>query len=198
MLGMDQEDEDKVQPFSRSDIYYNRDVEPLAKHFDVEKNERQASIQAMNMYRKSVSGMCSDDDFGRRLSILSCSTFVPKSTEEKLPIAAPTKITAFKVLPCQTLLTNPKFHLFMLHGFFHFTALYMPFQFLPSQMLSVGLSKKVAGRVVSTMAFAGLIGRLICGFLMDHPKIGAVKAYTASQFIVALAIMCLQFCTFEE
>ena len=192
--------DDYVRPFSRSDVYYDRDVEKLAAHFDKDGNGRRASIQAMNLYRKSVSSIASvEDNFGRRLSVLSTTiSELPKNEGSSTMKDPPPKAASFNLLPKGRLLTNPKFHVFMMHGFFHFMALYVPFQFLPSQILSVGLSHTTAGRVMSTMAFAGLIGRLICGFLMDHPKIGVMKAFTWSQLVVAVAILCFQFCQMEE
>ena len=65
-----EEAEEHVKAFSRSDVYYNRDVEKLAAHFDDDANssirERRASTLAMNKYRMSVSGMSSNDNnFGR-------------------------------------------------------------------------------------------------------------------------------------
>lgn len=189
-------DDEIVGTFSRSDIYYNRDVEKLAIHFEEKNNARRPSIQAMNLYRKSVSGICSkDNDFGRRMSILSVESTI---TEKRSSIGSPAKTVALKLLPGQPMLKNPKLHLFLLHGFVHFIMLFIPFQFLPSQMLSVGLSQKVASRVVSIMAFGGLIGRLTCGFLMDNPKIGVMRAYIASQLLLGIAICCFQFCTTEE
>ena len=195
---MPQNDEENVNTFTRTDIFYNRDVEVLAKHFEGDKNELRVSTQAMDLYRKSVASIRSDDNgFGRRLSILS------SSSAESIPIgkesfaAPPAESSAWKFLPSNGVMMSPKFHLFMLHGFFHFTTLYMPFQFLPSQMFNVGLTQKVASRVVSTMAFAGLVGRLVCGFLMDHPKIGVMRAFTLSQLVVGLAIFCFQFCFAE-
>lgn len=174
-------------------------MENLAAHFDEQISRQRASTHAMNMYRKSVSSMSSNDNnFGRRLSILSSNSLQPAITEKDSSIVTPSKSIAWKLLPSPCVLMNPKFHLFMLHGFFHFTALNLPYQFLPSQMLSVGLTQKVASRVVSAMALGGLVGRLICGFVMDHPKIGVLKAFTASQFVVGLSLLCFQFCTYEE
>ena len=185
-----------VRTFSRADIFYNRDVEKLAMHFDEKNNGRRASTQAMSLYRKSVSGMPSkDNNFGRRLSILSSTLQDPTVTEGKSSVASPAKAVGLKVLPGQTLLKIPKLYFFLLHGFLHFTAYNLPFQFMPSQMLSVGLSQREASRVFSIFAFAGLIGRLLCGFVMDHPKIGVIRAYMASQLTVGLAMLCFQFCT---
>ena len=192
------EAEEHVKPFSRSDVYYNRDVEKLAVHFDSDHHNsgRRASAQALNLYRKSVSGMGSNDnDFGRRLSMLSSSSMPAKiGTMED----GAKSIATRKWLPGRSLLRNPKFHLFMLHNFLAYAPSTMTFTFLPSQMMSRGLTQNMASRVVSSMGLAGLVGRLLCGFIMDHPKIGVTKAYIVSQIILALTNLCLQFCTTEE
>ena len=200
-IGAPKNDEEIVRTFSRSDVFYNRDVEPLARHFEESESDgRRPSVQAMNMYRKSVSSMSSNNDFGRRLSVLSTNQNIeveeaPSSISQP---ASAARFTGPKWLPNKRIIMNPKFQMFMLHGFFHYTALYLPFLFLPSQMASVGLSQYVAGRVMSIMAFGGLISRLTCGFVMDHPKIGVMKSYTASQPVVALTMLCMQFCNHEE
>ena len=175
-------------------------MEPLAKHFDKSDSDRprRVSVRSMNLYRKSVSGMSSNNDFGRRMSILSTNQDVDVEKVSSTTMQPVAKLAGPKWLPPKKLLVNPKFLVFMLHGFFHYTALYLPFQFLPSQMRTVGLSQNTASRVMSCMAFGGLIGRLTCGFVMDNPKIGVLKSYTASQPFVALAVLCMQFCSHEE
>ena len=190
---------ENVKAFSRSDIYYNRDVEKLAVHFDDANNirERRASTLAMNKYRMSVSGMSSNDNnFGRRLSILSSAEPPAAVMVTKGGVAEKEKKT-IKWLPGKDLLMNPKFHLLMMHNFLSYSPSCMPFQFLPSQMGSVGLDSKAASRAVSCMGIAGLAGRLIGGFVMDHPKIGVIKAYAGSQIVAAVAILSFQFCSVE-
>ena len=59
---MPQNDEENVNTFTRTDIFYNRDVDVLAKHFEGDKNELRVSTQAMDLYRKSVASIRSDDN----------------------------------------------------------------------------------------------------------------------------------------
>ena len=97
-----------------------------------------------------------------------------------------------------SLLTNPKFYLYMLHGLFSFFAFLLPQQFIPSQMMSVGLGQWSGAKAIGCLAFANLIGRLSSGIIMDYPKIGVIKAYILSHIVSGLTIISLQFCKREE
>ena len=97
-----------------------------------------------------------------------------------------------------SLLTNPKFYLYMLHGLFSFFAFLLPQQFIPSQMMSVGLGQWSGAKAIGCLAFANLIGRLSSGIIMDYPKIGVIKAYILSHVVSGLTIISLQFCKREE
>ena len=140
----------------------------------------------MNAYRKSVCGMEEDgdnNDFRRRLSVLSSNN----SVAHKAPINQ-------KLLQSGSLLTSLKFYLFMLHGFFTFAAFMLPTQFLPSQMVSVGLSRSSASQAIGSYSIANLVGRLTSGLIMDHPKIGINRAYVAAHFLAGVVMLCFQFC----
>ena len=204
---MAEEEDECIKPFSRSDVLYNRDVGKLAEKFG-----KNTSDDAIYLYRKSVSGISipGNENFGRRLSILS--TDIPSIVEPtsdnhfefkaedvlaSTTVTAPIKSDGPKWMLKKEIFTSPKFIIFMMHGVFHYLALYLPFEFLPSQMVNAGLSHSIAGRVMSSTSIAGLAGRLVCGFLMDHPKIGVLGSYSGSQLIVGLAILCFQFCMLE-
>lgn len=151
------------------------------------------SIQGMNAYRKSVSGLNEHDNFGRRMSLLTAS-----SLQSDTPGVVNNTTCVPKRKACLIdLLTNPKFHLFMIHGFFTHAAINMPIQFLPSQMVRVGLNQTSASNAISSLAIADLVGRLGSGFIMDCPKIGLVRTYIAAYVCAALCILCFQFCNVE-
>ena len=145
----------------------------------------------MNAYRKSVFGLNDEDqNFGRRMSLISTSGLLsPSSPVQQLDRIGKTTWSS--------LVANPKFYLYMLHGFFSFVAFLLPQQFVPSQMVSVGLSRRSGTKAIGCLAIANLVGRLSSGLIMDYPKIGVVRAYIVSHLLAGITIFSLQFCTTE-
>ena len=146
------------------------------------------SVPALNAYRKSVFGLNDEDQsFGRRMSLISTSGLLSPSP----PVQQLDKIGK---TTWSSLVANPKFYLYMAHGFFSFVAFLLPQQFVPSQMVSVGLSRRSGTKAIGCLAIANLVGRLSSGLIMDYPKVGVVKAYILSHLMAVLTIMSLQFC----
>ena len=139
----------------------------------------------MNSYRKSVHGLDSVN-FGKRLSIIS--TPLKDHNDGMSP----------KLQNGWNVLTNAKFYTYMLQGFFTYAAWMLPSSFLPSQMVSVGLSPRSGSKAVAILAASNFVGRLTSGPIMDHPKIGVIKAYITGHFFAGIVVLCFQFCTTEE
>ena len=134
-----------------------------------------------------------DNSFGRRMSLISHSSGLIDASEP--PLEHP--VSSLEKTAEPSLFNNPKFYLYMLHGFFSFVAFLLPQQFVPSQMASVGLSQFSGTKAIGCLAIANLIGRLTSGLIMDYPKIGVLKAYIVSHCVAGLTVMSLQFCSTE-
>ena len=152
----------------------------------------------MNAYRLSVCSLSAPNNkFGRRMSLLSHG-LTDISDDASDDSSQPSEMSSrLSLIPTANFFRNPKFYLFMLHGFLSFIAFLVPQQFVPSQIVSVGLGHSSGTKALFVLAVANLVGRLGCGLIMDIPLIGAINAYIASHIAVGLANLCLQFCTTE-
>ena len=152
------------------------------------------SDKALLAYRKSVCGLDGDLSFGRRLSVISSGLNDCALNKDDVNV---NKSSILELQNEKSLLSSPKFYLFMLHGFFTFAAFMLPTQFLPSQMASEGLSHSSASKAIGGLTVANLVGRLTGGLIMDHPKIGLNNAYIAAHFAAGIVILAFQFCRTE-
>ena len=74
-------------------------------------------------------------------------------------------------------------------------ALYMPYTFLPSIVTHANFSGSDASFVLSIVGVSDLVGRALCGFALDHPRIGPFVGTTASYGVIGVTIGSFSYCS---
>lgn len=99
------------------------------------------------------------------------------------------------------LCTSPTFIVLSFAGFLSLLSLFVPFTFLPSFINSeskrLGLTEDEANQTTTfLMALIGIcntIGRVVCGWVSDHPKVDAIMVNNIALFIGGVATCLIPF-----
>ena len=73
-----------------------------------------------------------------------------------------------------SLLTSITFIFLSISGFMALMALFVPFSFLPSYAIEIGIDSGDASFIMSLIGICNTVGRIIAGWLSDHPKVDAL------------------------
>ena len=160
-------DSASLRPLGRSDALYQVSLESLVKSTANEKLTK----ESWSTYRNSI---------------VSISTI---SEEKEITKQKASPILDFK------LLKEAVFVLFSIASMFVDMGVWMPFTFLPSQMIKAGIKASDASLVISIIGICNMIGRLTGGLATDHPKVGPCKAYITATGIIAVSFAMLPFCS---
>ncbi|XP_071531300.1 monocarboxylate transporter 5 isoform X2 [Panulirus ornatus] len=141
-----------IRPFYRDDIFYSGSLYRLPEYRSsgsVDKYHQSVTqLPPMEEIEDEVSGKCR-----------CCPTALTSVI---------TKIFDF------SLLASPTFVVLGLAGFMSLMALFVPFMFLPGYATQRGISEGSVATLVSTIGITNTIGRIVCGWVSDHPKVDAL------------------------
>lgn len=160
-----------ARPFYRDDIFYSGSMRRLPEYRSSESVER---------YHQSVtqlppmSEIMEEEEEGRRCKC--CPTSITSVISRMFDI---------------TLLSSPTFIVLGLAGFMSLMALFIPFMFLPGYATQQGISKGSIATLVSTIGITNTIGRIVCGWISDHPKVDALYVNNFSLMLGGGATMLL-------
>jgi len=73
-----------------------------------------------------------------------------------------------------SLFRSPSFVLICLSAFLTFMGFFVPFMFLAARAIQNGVDKDSASRLLSIIGITNTIGRVICGWVADHPKVNVL------------------------
>ncbi|KAG0716397.1 Monocarboxylate transporter 14 [Chionoecetes opilio] len=90
-----------------------------------------------------------------------------------------------------SLLSSPTFIVLGMAGFMSLMALFVPFMFLPGYAELQGIGKNSIATLLSTIGITNTIGRILCGWVSDHPKVDALYVNNFSLMLGGGATMLL-------
>lgn len=159
------------RPFYREDIFYSGSMRRLPEY---------RSSESVEKYHQSVtqlppvSEIVEEEDESRRCRCC--------------PVALTTIISRMFDF---SLLTSPTFIVLGVAGFMSLMALFIPFMFLPGYAAQQGITKGSIATLVSTIGITNTIGRILCGWISDHPKVDALYVNNFSLMLGGGATMLL-------
>ncbi|CAH1236657.1 unnamed protein product [Diabrotica balteata] len=93
-----------------------------------------------------------------------------------------------------SLMTDRVFIIIALSNVVGFMALYIPFDFLVEAAVKDGIDKSKASLLISFMGITNTVGRIICGFVADFPKVNTLLVNNICMIIMTIAIGSAGFC----
>uniref|UniRef100_A0A2P2HYH7 Monocarboxylate transporter 14-like n=1 Tax=Hirondellea gigas TaxID=1518452 RepID=A0A2P2HYH7_9CRUS len=173
---------ESARPFYRDDIFYSGSLARLPQY---------TSSESVDQYHMSVTnipvGAIMEEDEYEEGKRSCCNPVAAKSVLSKM----------FDVSLC----TSPTFIVLSLAGFLSLLSLFVPFNFLPifvtSRQEALGLSDdEVEPTIAFLMSLIGIcntIGRVVCGWISDHPKVDAILVNNVGLFVGGVATCLLPF-----
>ncbi|KAK8721255.1 hypothetical protein OTU49_012858 [Cherax quadricarinatus] len=142
-----------ARPFYREDIFYSGSLCRLPEY---------RSSESVDRYHQSVTHLPPMEDIAEEEDSGRCRC---------CPTALTNVITRIFDF---SLLSSPTFVVLSVAGFMSLMALFVPFMFLPGYAAQQDVSKGSIATMVSTIGITNTIGRIVCGWVSDHPKVDAL------------------------
>ncbi|XP_050534916.1 monocarboxylate transporter 1 isoform X2 [Daktulosphaira vitifoliae] len=169
-----------VRPMSRKDIFYSGSVLNLPEY---------RSQKSLASYRQSIlslpKSMMKVNEKGEEEIDEGCCPCLPESINSVLSSMMDT-----------SLLQNPVFILIGISNFFGMAGLYVPFVFLVdyAQEAGMGINKDQATFLISIIGITNTIGRVVCGFIADYPRVDSLFLNNICLLICTAAVAATPFC----
>ncbi|XP_045112740.1 monocarboxylate transporter 5-like isoform X2 [Portunus trituberculatus] len=160
-----------ARPFYRDDIFYSGSMCRLPQY---------KSSESVEKYHQSVT------------QLPPMKEIVEEEEERNRCKCCPVSITnIISRMFDLSLLSSPTFIMLGLAGFMSLMALFIPFMFLPGYAEQQGISENSIATLVSTIGITNTIGRIVCGWVSDHPKVDALYVNNFSLMLGGGATMLL-------
>lgn len=177
---------ESARPFYRDDVFYSGSLVRLPQYTSSESVEQyHASVTHIprEVIHEIVEEMEGEDEGG-------CCKACPTAAKAVL-----TKMFDF------SLCTSPTFLVVAFAGFLSLLSLFVPFTFLPSFISSqkeiLGLSDVEADQtkafLMSLIGICNTIGRVVCGWVSDHPRVDAILVNNVGLLVGGVATCCIPF-----
>ncbi|ROT63610.1 putative monocarboxylate transporter [Penaeus vannamei] len=162
-----------ARPFYRDDIFYSGSLLRLPEY---------KSSDTVDKYHQSVTQLPPMEDIAEE-----------EDSESRIR-CCPTALTnvIFRIFDF-SLLASVTFVVLGIAGFLSLMALFVPFMFLPGYAELQGADDGTKATLVSTIGITNTLGRIICGWISDHPKVDALHVNNFSLMIGGAATMILPF-----
>ncbi|XP_042208468.1 monocarboxylate transporter 14-like isoform X2 [Homarus americanus] len=166
-----------ARPFYREDIFYSGSMYRLPQY---------RSSDSVDKYHQSVTQLPPMEDIAEEEDRGRCQ-------------CCPTALTSIihRIFDF-SLLTSPTFVVLGVAGFMSLMALFVPFMFLPGFATKQGLTEGSIATLVSTIGITNTIGRILCGWVSDHPKVDALWVNNFSLILGGGATVLLPLITDES
>ncbi|XP_056648767.1 monocarboxylate transporter 14-like isoform X2 [Diorhabda sublineata] len=93
-----------------------------------------------------------------------------------------------------SLIKNPVFIVIILLNFMGFIALYIPFVFIGEATEKDDISKDQSTLLISLMGITNTVGRIVCGFIADFPKVNTLLVNNVCMIVMSIALGGIAFC----
>lgn len=94
-----------------------------------------------------------------------------------------------------TLLKDPVFMLISISNFFGMMGLYVPFVYLVDAATLVGIDPNSASYLLSIIGITNTIGRVVCGYVADFPRVNALLMNNICLVVSTVAVAATPFCS---
>ncbi|EDS37193.1 monocarboxylate transporter 3 [Culex quinquefasciatus] len=175
-----------VRPLSRKDIFYSGSVTNLKEY---------QSQKSLTNYRNSVISLTKfERDHRNDVRVED----VEKGTEQydlcpclKLPESFKNAIGAMMDV---SLLKDPVFMMIGISNIFGMAGLYVPFVYLVDAAVLDGIEQISASFLISIIGITNTVGRIVCGYVADFPKVDALFLNNICLVISTFAVSLTPFC----
>ncbi|XP_039436473.1 monocarboxylate transporter 3-like isoform X2 [Culex pipiens pallens] len=175
-----------VRPLSRKDIFYSGSVTNLKEY---------QSQKSLTNYRNSVISLTKfERDHRNDVRVED----VEKGTEQydlcpclKLPESFKNAIGAMMDV---SLLKDPVFMMIGISNIFGMAGLYVPFVYLVDAAVLDGIEQNSASFLISIIGITNTVGRIVCGYVADFPKVDALFLNNICLVISTFAVSLTPFC----
>ncbi|XP_066942385.1 monocarboxylate transporter 14 isoform X2 [Macrobrachium rosenbergii] len=167
-----------ARPFYRDDIFYSGSLMRLPQY---------QSSETVEKYHMSVTQLPPMEDIAEEeISGGRCR-------------CCPTAVTnVINRIFDFSLLASPTFVILSIAGFLSLMALFVPFMFLPGYASKQGSDEGSQATLVATIGITNTVGRIICGWVSDHPKVDALFVNNLSLMLGGGATVILPFFSDES
>lgn len=166
------------RPFYRDDIFYSGSLYRLPQY---------KSSETVDKYHQSVTQLPPMEDIAEEEKNGGHCRCCPTAITSVI-----TRIFDF------SLLASPTFVILSIAGFLSLLALFVPFMFLPGYAGEHGADEGSRATLVSTIGITNTLGRIICGWVSDHPKVNALFVNNISLMLGGGATILLPFISDES
>ncbi|XP_052869635.1 monocarboxylate transporter 3 isoform X2 [Anopheles cruzii] len=175
-----------VRPLSRKDIFYSGSVTNL-KEFQSQKsltNYRNSVVSLTKFEKEHRNDVRDDVEKGREEQYDLCPCLV-------LPESFKNAIGAMMDV---SLLRDPVFMMIGVSNIFGMAGLYVPFVYLVDAAVLDGIEQNSASFLISIIGITNTVGRIVCGYVADFPKVDALFLNNICLVISTIAVALTPFC----
>ncbi|XP_068226998.1 monocarboxylate transporter 14-like isoform X2 [Palaemon carinicauda] len=166
------------RPFYRDDIFYSGSLMRLPQY---------QSSETVEKYHMSVTQLPPMEEIAEEENSGGTCRCCPTAVKNVI-----NRIFDF------SLLTSPTFVILSIAGFLSLMALFVPFMFLPGYASKQGSDEGSQATLVATIGITNTVGRIICGWVSDHPKVDALFVNNVSLMLGGGATVILPFLADES
>uniref|UniRef100_A0A2M4CUA9 Putative monocarboxylate transporter n=1 Tax=Anopheles darlingi TaxID=43151 RepID=A0A2M4CUA9_ANODA len=176
-----------VRPLSRKDIFYSGSVTNLKEY---------QSQKSLTNYRNSVVSLTKFEKEHRN----DVRDDVEKGREEQYDLcpclALPDSFkNAIAAMMDVSLLRDPVFMMIGVSNIFGMAGLYVPFVYLVDAAVLDGIDQNSASFLISIIGITNTVGRIVCGYVADFPKVDALFLNNICLVISTIAVALTPFCS---
>ncbi|XP_053693163.1 monocarboxylate transporter 2 isoform X1 [Sabethes cyaneus] len=174
-----------VRPLSRKDIFYSGSVTNL-KEFQSQKsltNYRNSVISLTKFEREHRNDVREDVEKGSEQYDLCPCLVLPESFKN-----------AIGAMMDMSLLKDPVFMMIGISNVFGMAGLYVPFVYLVDAAVLDGIEQNSASFLISIIGITNTVGRIVCGYVADFPKVDALLMNNICLVISTFAVALTPFC----
>lgn len=155
-----------LSPLARQDVLYTGSIRNL-KEFQSQKS--------LHDFRQSMLNIPRDK-----------SKYSVRSTSRLCRV--------FSDLLDLSLIKDPVFIVIILSNFIGFMALYIPFDFIGEAATKDDIGKDQSTLLISFMGITNTVGRIVCGFIADFPRVNTLLVNNICMIVMSIALGGIAFC----
>ncbi|XP_037070170.1 LOW QUALITY PROTEIN: monocarboxylate transporter 12-like [Pollicipes pollicipes] len=160
--------QDAARPMYREDIFYSGSVYKL-----------KTSVESLEKYHASVTHLPSwepaDETEAERRAAAYCFCCSRACTD------------VLATMLDFSLLKSPTFLILSLSGFMALMGLFVPFMYLVDRAILLGIDQSSATFIISLIGIMNTVGRVVCGWISDHPRVDALVVNNGAIILAGVA-----------
>ncbi|KAF7284159.1 hypothetical protein GWI33_022410 [Rhynchophorus ferrugineus] len=163
------------RPFDRPDILYQGSLMNIPSYRSrLDLNHHESGMELYRKHRRSGS-----DESTKVCGLIPCSPETKDTLREMLDFS---------------LFKDPVFIIFSLSNLLTSIGFNIPYVYLVPKAKDMGITKEMAGMLISIIGGANTIGRIILGYISDKPWINRLQVYSWSLTLCGTATFFSAFC----